>query len=660
MTLQERLLAARRAKQQSSQEGMGVQERLLAARKNRTAAPAPAPAEPEYEADWTDRAREVLGGLTFEFADEIGAGVAATAVKAGNLFGAEAGQGESWGDVYADMKDNLDAERRQYQDENTGEALALNLAGGLLTGGTGVAKAGGSQVFKNALKRAPKLANTARVAGVGATQGALYGAGAAERGETLEGVKQGAVTGAIAPVALQQAGRVLKKAASPLLNRNIATRLENTRGEFTPINLAAEDTNKLGLFYQKTIAPSFGGTKVREQSNKVFKQAQKKLDDAEEAASNAKLNASINADKGVRDTVKGAAIPANASREAVEALEQLDGQDAVQALNRMWQSGFRDAKTRNFDIDPEAITNKILGRLGGGIDKSTRDAVAASLKGEFTKGFTPNQVTRRVPIAGGAGMTREVVEDAKDGVMKGDFLMQTRNELASQATKLLGKGGQEEVLSRAMRTAAKAIDEEIIDALEGDAKKRFIQDLESYSARMLFEGATAGAVVNRQGVGSAEDILRAGKKYNSRSSAAGEATAQQAAQAAQRQAADEIAQAQAATDAPRALVESLKQRMPRERPDLWSQLVTTGALGGVPSLALGSLAAPATLPVGFGVGKLLSTPNMQKIIAGQSVSQRQARVLLDRLKKAGVPEETIVQINALIARNNVAEGEENE
>lgn len=122
-----------------------------------------------------DVARFGLGqGLALGFGDEIEAGVT-------SLFGDET-YDEAVGRIRSDMDD--------YRKDNAGKALAMELGGGLLTGGAGLGRAALAAGAKGAIKAGAKS---------GALTGGLAGAGS---GEGIEGRLTGAAIGAGAGGAL--------------------------------------------------------------------------------------------------------------------------------------------------------------------------------------------------------------------------------------------------------------------------------------------------------------------------------------------------------------------------------------------------------------------------------------------------------------------------
>ena len=142
----------------------------------------------------------ILQGLTLGFSDEI-----ASAISAGEVSGPE----------YDRQMAMRRYAREEFEEENPGMALTGEILGGLapglLTGGAGLALAGG----RTALRQGGK-AGLARLvgteAGVGAGTGAIAGAGTADPGERGAGAALGAGLGAGLGVALPAVGAGVKGA----------------------------------------------------------------------------------------------------------------------------------------------------------------------------------------------------------------------------------------------------------------------------------------------------------------------------------------------------------------------------------------------------------------------------------------------------------------
>lgn len=149
-------------------------------------------------------ARLGLQGLTFGLADELGAAGAAGYESLVN--------GRDFSTEYGILHDKLTDERQRFSTENPKTAIAAELGGGVLTGGAGLAKGVAKMGGKSLLSKG------ATAAGVGATEGAIYG-GAQGSGleDRAQGALEGGITGAVlAPVAGAAAslgGRVLSPVA---------------------------------------------------------------------------------------------------------------------------------------------------------------------------------------------------------------------------------------------------------------------------------------------------------------------------------------------------------------------------------------------------------------------------------------------------------------
>jgi len=162
-------------------------------------------------------------GLTFGFADEIGAGIETGLDKTQMLLNKLGLASESPSQVSERMKnegftgdipensyqDTLQDKRKEFKDAeeaNPGSYFAGELGAGLLIPGGATT---------NALKTGGKLAKTAKLAGIGAAAGGAIGAGQAESndellGKTIEGATAGAVGNAIIPGAAKLGGKVIK------------------------------------------------------------------------------------------------------------------------------------------------------------------------------------------------------------------------------------------------------------------------------------------------------------------------------------------------------------------------------------------------------------------------------------------------------------------
>ena len=127
--------------------------------------------------------REGLQGLTLGTSDEVGAAIAAGV--------AAAKDGANFKDAYSEILGSVNQEQNAFREENPKTALAAQVAGGVATGGLGLAKT----VAKTAGK--PLVVRAAAAGGVGATEGGIAGYAGAEGDDRATSGLVGATTGLI-------------------------------------------------------------------------------------------------------------------------------------------------------------------------------------------------------------------------------------------------------------------------------------------------------------------------------------------------------------------------------------------------------------------------------------------------------------------------------
>jgi len=158
--------------------------------------------------DLTDRQRRALGqGATLGFMDELEAAAQAGGEKVKSLFG---GPEVDFGDRYAELQAQLQAEQERFQQQEPGKAIAgALLGGGAIGGGLIGAPKIAARIGEMGL---PGKAVTA--AGIGAGTGAASGAGTAAPGERLQGAGVGAALGAVTGAAVPAIGAGIGRLAS--------------------------------------------------------------------------------------------------------------------------------------------------------------------------------------------------------------------------------------------------------------------------------------------------------------------------------------------------------------------------------------------------------------------------------------------------------------
>ncbi|MFA0813724.1 hypothetical protein [Microbulbifer epialgicus] len=174
--------------------------------------------------------RSALQGLTLGFSDELGALTTAGYESLVN--------GRDFKQEYNHQHDTLAEEREQFSEDYPKTAVATELAGGVLTGGAGLAKGVGKMAGKSLISKG------ATASGIGAAEGALYGAGQGSGTQgRIEGALTGGATGAVlAPVAgaaTNLSGRILSPVGDWVTDK-LLVRPEHAARRFLADDLAAE------------------------------------------------------------------------------------------------------------------------------------------------------------------------------------------------------------------------------------------------------------------------------------------------------------------------------------------------------------------------------------------------------------------------------------
>lgn len=181
-------------------------------------------------------------GVTFGFGDELGG---LGAVLGGKL----AGSDKSVKDLYTRGRDSVREDIKAFSERNPNTALALELGGGLMSGGAGATKTFGSQVVKNLAKHAPKTTKLATTSATGATAGGTYGFGTGEGlDDSIEKAKTGATVGAIAaPVASKLIDGAVNSFARRNINKSIDSAIPTTAQIKQKANNLYKEADNLGI-----------------------------------------------------------------------------------------------------------------------------------------------------------------------------------------------------------------------------------------------------------------------------------------------------------------------------------------------------------------------------------------------------------------------------
>ena len=146
--------------------------------------------EPDVDYDGVAEGLRAAGqGLTFGFGDEIESGITAAI----NTMS----EGTPYSENYRKRYDQLEDQREAFTEDYPKTALGAEIVGSLATG---IAGAGRLGVLKG-FDQLSKAGKAARLGGIGAVEGGIYGAGTANPDEILSDAAQGAaIGGVLAPV----------------------------------------------------------------------------------------------------------------------------------------------------------------------------------------------------------------------------------------------------------------------------------------------------------------------------------------------------------------------------------------------------------------------------------------------------------------------------
>lgn len=616
-----------------------LKEKLAAAKANQTQTKQPtlkekltqknAPeAEPEYERNWYDAPRAALQGATMGWSDELGAGAGALAAKTAQLFNDDE---TSLGNIYDQMKGNINKERKAYEKANPAEAIGLNLAGGMLTGGAGAGKVLASQTLKNA----GRLKKTLALAGLGSVEGAIAGAGSADEGKRGEGAVLGGTVGAVLPLAMG-GGR---KALDVISDRRVQRELTDTAGNFLPINQAADEGSTLGNIYQKIVAPSFGGQQLREQNRSVLNRTVKALDEAKLAKETAKTTGKQTNEAALRNKVKMESLPNNVSEEFKSKILQSDGHEAIQNIDQAWNQGFKVVKDKTFNLNPKELVDSVVEGLDSPMDAEFKTKIASAIRNKLKGGFTAStEAPNQKFVTKGMGSQKAPQVDLDSGEVDGAWLMQARNDLRMRANEL-NDAGADALEVNALKSSARKIDDLIRENLDEAEVGIFDKELKNWGNYQTAKGSTRKAGTNQQGKYEPQQLLQTARTNQQRKFDKGIAPFQKEAQDLQVSQKGIMDRADKQIEFDEAALKEVKGKLPNINPDPWSKTVATATLGGAPLAAMPidtATKAAAVLPFGYGLGKVASYEPVQKALAGQTGLQKTIANLLRQYDDSGL------------------------
>lgn len=155
--------------------------------------------------------RSLLRGATVGVSDVLGAAGGAGGYKVLEAVGAVPESGQSFGDLYSEMKGKQAEQRDVFREEQPVLAYGSEIAGAVVPA---IATLGASAPATTA-QTAGLGARVLKGAGIGAAQGGVYGASEADVGQELQGAGEGALFGGAVGAAFPILGQGLKRMISP-------------------------------------------------------------------------------------------------------------------------------------------------------------------------------------------------------------------------------------------------------------------------------------------------------------------------------------------------------------------------------------------------------------------------------------------------------------
>ena len=558
----------------------------------------------EYEATLGDRVDALIGqGAMMGFGDEV----------------MSAGEAAFTDTTYREGMDRRKAERERYEEAYPIESLALNIGGGFATGAVGGAKMMG-------MKALSKMGKVKKLAGIGALEGAVAGAGGAD---TLEDVPEraamGGTLGAAVPLALHGGGNVLRKASDKF---KLANKLPvHADGTQMPITMADPDGWR-GAAYRDVVGEAFGGGRLAKQAAPFLDDATKHVEGAasrlryvgdagkhivkkaERRVRDDAQKAVADLDTSFRSEVLQGSLPANVSDAVRKGLAGKSPQEATKLLSSEWVDKGFDVVTKrgkHFAFDDVIFKNRFKGLFKG--SPSLRNAAGEyfdDFAEEFDRVYNPNT-----------------------GTMKGADLMELRNAYARDANST-----SDPIQRKIFSTIKRKFDDIIEDNLSSADKVKYKADKDAWDMFSNMRKATGKASNRKSGDFTADEWLSS--TQNSRL-ATGSGPQQELAQNVQskikvikqsiqqkikdlpEKAEAGLAKTNATTGLKKARDDAARLRKLGPKPsNLFRKVVATSVLGGPLAAATSN---PLGLTAGAGVARALSSPTAQRMVAGQSLDE---------------------------------------
>ena len=311
---------------------------------------------------------------------------------------------------------------------------------------------------------------------------------------------------------LKQRGVFLKETAQKTLSRAKAISSGNAEQQIeqaTKLSKQLTDELTAGGRIEKTDLSIVSQKRIRDLENSVDVNAMK-------AAATREADAAVNAvESSFRTEAIVKSLPTNAREGLADEISAMSPQDALRAVRKSWTAtGFSAAKNANYRMSLPAVEK--------GIDKILKEnATKVALAGA-------NAATTATTIK--SYVSAMIRERAKNGVMKGEDLLQMRSEIGTVINNLSDNQAATREITKPIQ---RYFDDLLISKLDKTDAASFLKDRELWKLKSTLEDAVSvatGRNKNLQGAFDTDDWISANKKQGTYFSSVGEGVLQKDAQ----------------------------------------------------------------------------------------------------------------------------------
>lgn len=311
---------------------------------------------------------------------------------------------------------------------------------------------------------------------------------------------------------LKERGVSLKEVAQNRLTRAKAVSLGNKEQQIEQASILSKQ-----LTDELTAGGRIAKTDLDIVSQKRIEDLENAVDtNAIKAAATREADAAVNAaESSFRTEALVKSLPTNAREGLADEISAMSPQDALRAVRASWSAtGFSAAKNANYDMDLPSV-EKAIEKI---LKKNATKVALAGANGKTAATTINNYVTAMVK------------ERAKDGVMKGEDLLQLRSEIGTVINNLSDNQAATREITKPIQ---QYFDNMLVSKLGSDDAASFLKDKELWKLKSTLEDAVSvatGRNKDLQGAFTTDDWIAANKKQGTFFSSVGEGVLQKDAQ----------------------------------------------------------------------------------------------------------------------------------